>query len=203
MQGELGLVAPVRQSEQRVGKGPADARLPLVDVGVGALLPRRGEHHAFARPPGGEEESLDLVSCRKTAGDGLAVHAAVRVGEAGREPCCARLHGFHQNPAHVVDLVTGGGALVGRVPHHVEAERAMPQVAGEVQHRAAPVHQLHVLGIRLKIPYDAGGQRSGIHVLDVFERLHDHIVMFRPGGGDAESAIAGDDGGDPMVGRRP
>ena len=65
------------------------------------------------------------------------------------------------------------------------------------------MHQFHVLGVRLKVPHDACGQGRGVHVLDVLERLHNHIVMLRPRGGDAEPAIAGDDGGDPMVRRRP
>ena len=44
---------------------------------------------------------------------------------------------------------------------------------------------------------------AGIHVLDVLERAHDHVVVLGAGRRDREAAVAGDDGGDAVVRRRP
>ncbi len=84
---------------------------------------------------------------------------------------------------------------------HVEANRTVTDVAGEVEHRAPAPDQLHVLGMGLEVPDDALGERGTIHVLHVLQGLHDHVVVLGPGGGDGEAAVAGDHGGDPLVRR--
>jgi hypothetical protein len=50
-------------------------------------------------------------------------------------------------------------------------------VRREVEHGPAPTDQFQVLGERLELPANARGQRRGVHVLDVLERAHDHIVV--------------------------
>ena len=63
--------------------------------------------------------------------------------------------------------------------------------------------RLEVLGERLEVPGDARGQRRRVHVLDVLERAHDQVVVLGPGRRDREAAVAGHDGGDAVVRRRP
>ena len=69
--------------------------------------------------------------------------------------------------------------------------------------RPAPADRVEVLGERLELPRDARGQRRGVHVLDVLERAHDHVVVLGAGRRDREAAVAGDHGGDAVVRRRP
>ena len=83
---ELGLVAAVGEGEHRVGEWPADARLQLVHVGVGALLARRGQHDALVGAARRQEQRLHLVPLGEPAGYRQPVHPPVGVGEAGREP---------------------------------------------------------------------------------------------------------------------
>ena len=78
-------VLPAGRREHRVGERPPDAWLPLVDVGVGALLARRDEHHALARSPAARNSAWTSSRSAIAARDGLAVDASVRVREAGRE----------------------------------------------------------------------------------------------------------------------
>jgi hypothetical protein len=83
---ELRPVCPVRGREQRPGNWPPDARLQRVEVGIAALLARRGEHHALARPSHRREQRLDLIALGEAARDRLPVDAAVREGEAVENP---------------------------------------------------------------------------------------------------------------------
>src|SRR4029453_14173533 len=70
---ENGGMGAVGGGEEGVGEGPADAELPVVDVGVLALLAGGDEDRALAGLAGGSEQRLDLVGLGEAAGDGLAV----------------------------------------------------------------------------------------------------------------------------------
>ena len=48
-----------------------------------------------------------------------------------------------------------------------------------------------------------GDERRRVHVLDVLERAHDRVAVLGPRRRDREAAVAGDDGGDAVVRRRP
>ncbi len=160
-----------RRREQRVGERAADAGLPLVHVGVGALLTGGDEHHALARVARREEQRLDFVGLGEAARHRLAVDAAVREREAGGEARRAGRERLPHERGHLLDLVGGGRALVGGVAHHVEPQRGVADVGGEVE-RASPAGatDVEVLGERLEVPRDPGDQRGRIHVLDVLER---------------------------------
>src|SRR4029453_7143073 len=75
-------------------------------------------------------------------------------------------------------------------------------VRGEVEHGAAPADQFQILRECLELPRDALGQRRGVHVLDVLERAHDHVVVLGPDRRDREAAVARHHGGDTVEARR-
>ena len=68
--------------------------------------------------------------------------------------------------------------------------------------RPAPADQIQVLREGLEVPDDALGQRRGVHVLDVLERAHDHVVVLGAGRRDREAAVARHHGGDAVEARR-
>ncbi len=187
--------------EQRICERASDARLPLVHVGVAALVTGGDEHDALARLANGHEQGVDLVALGEAAGDRLAVDAAVRVREARREPRCAHIDRFAHELAHALNLVGCGGALVRRVTQHVEPQRRMADVSREVERGPESADSCQVLRERLEVPRDARVEGSGIHVLDVLERAHDRVALLRASRSDREPAVAGDDGRDPLVRR--
>ena len=193
---------PLDSGEQRAGERPADPRLPGEDVRIFALPARRGEHHTLAGLPHRHEQRLHLVHLGETARYRLAVDAAVGEREAGREARRADPHRLVDQLAHALDLLRGGGALVGGIPHDVEPQGGVPDVGGEVERRPSTLHQVEVFGKRLEVPGDPGRERVGVHAFDVLERVHDHVVMLRAARGDRETAVAGHHGSDPVIGGR-
>ena len=196
-------MSSARRGEQRPEQGSPGECLELVEVGIGGLLARRGEQRALAGLARGAEQRVDLVARGETARDRLAVDATVGEREAGRESGRARSERFANEPTHLLDLVGRRGALVRRVAHDEEPQGGMTDVGGEIEARAAAADRVEIFGEGLEIPDDARGQGRGVHVLDVLERVHDHVVMLRPGGRDREAAVARDHRGHTLVRRRP
>ena len=189
--------------EQRIRERSPDTRLPLVHVGVAALLSGRDEDHALARRAGREEQRVDLGAVGEPAGDRLSVDAAVCEREAAREPGRARRDRVPHELAHALDLIGVRDPLVGRVAHDVEPQRRMPDVRGEVHDGATPVDGGEVLGKGLELPCDARHQRGRVHVFHVLERSDDGVVVLGTRGRDREAAVARDDGRHAVVRRRP
>ena len=78
----------------------------------------------------------------------------------------------------------------------------MPDVDGVVQRHAPTFHRVEVLGERLEVPRDPGGERRDVHVLDVLERVGEQIAVLGSARRDAEAAVPGDDRGDAVPRRR-
>ena len=153
------LVRAARHREQRaVRERDAGTRLELVHVVDPALLAGRDRHDAAVHLVHHVEERLELGALCESARDGLPVDAAVRDGEARREPGRAGEHRFAQDHLHALDLVGRCGALVRVVAHREETECGVTDVGRVVHRGAAPLHRGQVLGERREVPRDARHQ---------------------------------------------
>ena len=166
------------------------------------MLTRRDRHDTAADLAHHIENRLELGAIGETARHRLAVDAAVRNGETGREPRGAREHRFAQCRLDLRDLFGRRRSLVGRVAQHEEPQRGVPDIRREVQTGAAPFDRRQVFGERGEVPRDAGRERCDIHVFDVLERAGDEIVMFWSRRRDREPTVAGHHSGDAVVARR-
>ena len=104
---------------------------------------------------------------------------------------------------HRLDVL-GRGHLALRAPlaHHVEAQRAVGHVGGEVDVVGAAVEGVEELGERLPRPRQALVERGAGDVLDALHQLDEAVVVGRPHRREADAAVAGHDGGDAVPGRR-
>ncbi len=177
VQRELREVAPVGEREQRVGERAPDAGLLLVHVGVACTA-----HPAVA--------STTPLPVRPAASNSASTSS--RVGEAAGHRLAVRRRGGcrrswsrtrprpprspRSTSRHIaLDLVGGGGALVGGVAHHEEPHRAVADVRGEVD--GGPAARGRAPGTRGRCRSPRRCPRSSdarVHVLDVLERAHDH-----------------------------
>ena len=104
---------------------------------------------------------------------------------------------------HLRDVV-GGGVLVARaaLAHDVHAQRRVRQEGGDVHRVLAAVERVEVLGEGLPLPLDALVQRGAGDVLDALHQLDEAFLPAGAHRGEADAAVAGDDGGDTVAGRR-
>ena len=66
----------------------------------------------------------------------------------------------------------------------------------------AIAERVEVLGEGLPLPVDALVQRGARDVLDAFHQLDEEVAPVGPHGGEADAAVAHDDGGDAVPARR-
>ena len=102
------------------------------------------------------------------------------------------------------DLVGGRGALVRGVAHHVEPQRGVPDVRGEVERRcragatesrySGNVSKSHAMPA-ISVAGSMSSTFSSVRTIDV--------AVLGPGRRDREAAVAGDHGRDAVVRRRP
>ena len=181
--------------------GPHGAEL-VVEVG------EVGDHLQDALPDGperlGDAHELSALGpqrrCRLTP-------AAAVVARAGRgEPQRPGGDALGGQLGHQRDVVVGGGlARCPPVAHHVQAQRAVGHLGGEVDVVRTPFEGVEVLGKRLPLPRDAFVQRGAGDVLDAFHELDEPIAVGRTHRREAHAAVAHHHGGDPVPrrGRQP
>ena len=102
------------------------------------------------------------------------------------------------------DLVGRGvEVLVRPLAHHVVAERAVRDVAGDVGGVAAAVEHVEVVGEGLPLaPRHPVGERGAGDVLDAFHHVDELLVVGRAHGREADAAVAEHDRRDAVGGRR-
>ena len=80
--------------------------------------------------------------------------------------------------------------------HHIGAQRSVRNLGADVDRPAKPVEQVEVLGERFPPPGHALAERGARDVLDAFEQFDQEVMLIRPDGGEAETAVAEQDRGD-------
>ena len=93
-------------------------------------------------------------------------------------------------------------ALGAALAHHVEAQRAVGHVGGEVDVVVAAVERVEELGERLPGPRQALVERGAGDVLHALHELDEPVVVGGPHRREADAAVAGHDGGDAVPRRR-
>ncbi|CAG7209929.1 hypothetical protein PICSAR30_03446 [Mycobacterium avium subsp. paratuberculosis] len=166
--------------------------------------PLRGQlEHRLTAGRHGAAQTEQLLLGGERAGHGLAVHRAVahraRRGEAER----AGLDRLADQPAHRLDVVGGGRLVAGAaLAHRVGPDRAVRDLAADVDGELLLADRVEVFGVGLPPPGDALGQRGAGNVLDTLHQLDQPLLGARPHRGEADPAVAGDHGGDAVTAGR-
>ncbi len=171
-----------------VAEQHAAARL----VGHGLQHVAGRAHRLHQAAPAGHHLA-DLHQLRRIgegAGNGAAVRRLVRGEAVGREPDRALIDGLRHDVRHL--LLLGVRRLVGKRPvaHHVVANGAVADHAGDVQARAQLLHRVQVVAVILPSPRQPGHDRLA---WDVFDRLHhagEKLAILRLARREGDAAIA-------------
>ena len=199
------LVIRVALDRQQGGPGDGAAHLALEveELAVGDHAPGEQCHDSLAGVVHGYEQGAELVE----VGDARR-HRASAVSVVGRrrarcEPHGTGGHGLGHHGLHAGQLFGGGGPFVGLLAHDVHPHRGVAHVTPVVQRRAPALHGVEILreGLEL-VPRHADREGVEAHVLHVLQRSGEQRDQVRSDGGDGESAVAGDDAGHAVEGRR-
>ena len=104
---------------------------------------------------------------------------------------------------HRGDVVGRGGLAVGAaLAHHVEAQRAVGHLSGDVDVERPAVERVEELGERLPVPREALVQDDAGDVLDALHQLDEALVVGGAHRREADAAVADHHGGDAVPRRR-
>jgi hypothetical protein len=193
----LAEATPASRSRQRSGAEStchAAQQVELVVVAeVGVAL-----QHA---PRGGAQslgDAQQLGVGRGQAGSEAAVLGPMLGGARGAEAQRARPDGLGGQPAHLGDLVRGGGLGVvgGPVAHDVEAQRGVRHLRPDVHHPLGGVEGVEVLAEALPTEVDALGQHRAGDVLDPLHQVDEEVLRAGAHRGEPHRAVAEHRGGD-------
>ncbi len=205
-QGELAAppVAPgldQRERQRATGLRRHPPEDPELHIDVREV--RHDLEHAL---PGGADGAGDADQLVGLGGQGrrrLALAGAVVERARGREPERPGGHRLGGQRRHRRDVVGGGGLAGGAaLAHHVEAQRPMGHLEGDVHVERAPVDRVHELGERAPGPGQALVEDDAGDVLDALHQLDEPLVVLDVDGGEADAAVADDDGRDAVPRRR-
>ena len=172
------------------------------DVLAGGALWGQLEH---GLPAGGHgaAQTEQLLFGGKRAGHRFAVHRTVSQRARRGKPERAGLDRFGDQPAHCRDVVGGGRLVAGApVPHRIGADGAVGDLAAHVDRELLLADRVQVLRVGLPAPGDALGQCGAGDVLDTLHQLDQPLLAAGPDRGEADAAVAGHHGGDPVAARR-
>ena len=110
-------------------------------------------------------------------------------------------------PARVIATMAARSSAVatpgtGARTHHVRAHRRVRDVRADVDHAAAAVERVEVLGERLPLPVDALPERGAGDVLDALHELDELLLAARVHRREPDAAVARHDRGDAVPARR-
>jgi len=133
----------------------------------------------------------------------IPVAGAVRDGARGREADGACLDGLAHDGAHLGDFgVRRLLALRTALAHDVDAHGAMRHLHGDVDVVRALLDGVHVVAEAFPFPGEPLMQRGAGNILHAFHEADQPVVIGLPHGREADAAIAHDDGGGAVEGRR-
>ena len=180
-------------------------QLEVVHV-VDAALARPARSRTTPRPtsPITSSSASSSVALGEPARHRLAVDAAVRSSRSWWRNRRRRRPSPRAGRACISrDLVVGGGALVGVVAHHEEAQRGVTDVRGEVHRRCRAARPTRGTRGRSRSPTGCRRRASATSMSSTFSSVR--AISSRCSGTrrrDREAAVAGDDGGDAVEARR-
>ena len=120
-----------------------------------------------------------------------------------REAKCAGADRFLGQPTHFGDVLRRCGLAPDcAVTHHVNAQRMMRDLRGHVDRPRQPFERIEKIGEALPIPFQAFGEHRTGNVLDPLHQIYEGIAMIWPHWGEADAAIAKQNGRDAMPRRR-
>src|ERR1019366_4644452 len=115
-------------------------------------------------------------------------------------PC---VNGLLHHLFHAADVLRCGRLVAGPpVAHHVGAHRPVGDLGADVDRPPPSFEGVEVLGERLPLPPDALGQGGAGDVLHALHGPDEPLVPVGHGRGEADAAVAGDDGGDTVPAAR-
>ena len=143
-----------------------------------------------------------LGARREGAGNGPAIRQGVAGMPIHGEAQGALGHGRARQGGDLADFVLGGLFLDGALAHHVEARRAVPHEAADVDHRLQAFDGVQIAAVGFPIPGQAGEDGVLRNVLDGFHHAGEELPVLRPARGEGDAAVAEQGGGDAMPGHR-
>ena len=126
----------------------------------------------------------------------FAVDGPVRLGAGGRKAQRPSLDRLLHDACHRCDVIGGGGLVAGAaIAHCIAPHRAVGDLSAEVDGQFLLLHRVQVLREALPAPADALGERRPGDVLDTLHQLDEPLLASRLHRGEADAAVAADDGG--------
>ena len=176
-------------------------------VGRGEVLPERARRceleHTAAELAEHAADSEQFVFGRERAGHRFTVDRHVRDRATGREAERAGFDAFAHDARHRLDVFRRRRLVLGApLPHHVPAHRAVRHLRADVEQLRQPVDRVEVLGERLPLPLDAGGERGTRDVLDTFHQPDQPVVLVGLHRREPDAAVPHDDRGDAVPAAR-
>ena len=181
-----------------LGDGPHPGELGLGIEHVAGELEHAGASVA-ERPADADQ----LIGAGGGARRQLAVLGAVQQCAGRREADRPGLDRLAHDLGHGLDLVGCRlGVLAAAVAHHVRPHGAVGDERAHVDGAGHAVELVEVLGERLPVPAHALGEGGAGDVLDALHELDQPRPLGRVGRGEADAAVAHDDGGYAVPARR-
>ena len=184
------------------GEGDGEAGFLAQRAHPAELVPLAAEigghfEDAMAGAGDGAADADELFLGGGGAGDEFAVDGLVEDGARGREAECASLQAFLDDGRHLGDFMFGGVFVAGAaLAHHIGADGAVGDVGGDVDGAGALFEGIEIFGEGFPVPAHPFDERGSGDVLDALHQADEPLVAIRPGGGEADAAIAHDDGCD-------
>ena len=146
---------------------------------------------------------LDLLAGGVVARDRRTALGLVDRQPRRRETESADLDGLLGQLTHLRQVLGGGRLAVDpALPHHVDPQRRVRQIRGDVDIAFARVQRVHVLGEGFPGPRQSVGHHDTGNVLDAGHHVDEDVVVFFAARREADPAVAHHHRGDPVRRRR-
>ena len=148
-------------------------------------------------------QRTEFVFFREEAGGEFAGLGSVQHIARGGHTQCAGFDGFSGEPAHGRQVLCSGRLLGGRaLAHHIDPQRRVRQLRGDVNVELACIQRIEILGEGFPVPGQAFDHDHLGHVFHAFHELDQDLALIGLAGRKADAAIAHDHRGHAMAGRR-
>ncbi|OWK28909.1 hypothetical protein SPDO_27450 [Sphingomonas dokdonensis] len=159
--------------------------------------------HAGAGIGDAAGDRLHLLARGAHGGGEIAIGGAVDHRAGGREAERAVAQRLCGEAAHFLILFRRGGIAIGAaLSHHIDAQRAVRHLDGDVDVVRQLVDRVHIFAEAFPLPRQPFVQRGAGDVLDPLHQANQRVVILRADGREADAAIADDDGGGAQRGGR-
>ena len=158
--------------------------------------------HALAYPAHRLAQRIELAGGDLPGIGGIAVRVAVADRIGGSEAERAVIQSLTQQRLHLGDIVRRGRLAPHRaLAHHIEPERIVRHLHADIHRAGDAVDGVDILAHCLPFPGDALMKRGAGDVLHPLHQRDQCLAVAAARGGEADSAIPHDRGGDAVVGR--